>query len=64
MDKSFLLVDLVVVPVVQLLSCVPRFATLCNAECQASLYFTISWSLLKLMSIEPVMPGILIYGIL
>ena len=34
--------------------------TLCNpwtAACQASLPFTISWSLLKLMSIESVMPS-------
>ena len=28
-----------------------------TAACQASLFFTISWSLLKLMSIEPVMPS-------
>ena len=28
-----------------------------NAACQASLSFTISWSLLKLMSIESVMPS-------
>ena len=38
--------------VVQLLSCVQLFATPCTATCQASLSFTISWSLLKLMSIE------------
>ena len=31
--------------------------TLCNPiDCQASLSFTISWSLLKLMSVESVMP--------
>ena len=38
--------------VVQLLSCVQLFATPWTATCQASLSFTISWSLLKLMSIE------------
>ena len=32
-------------------------ATPCTAACQASLSFTISWSLLKLMSIELVMPS-------
>ena len=41
---------------VQLLSCVPLFANPWTAACQASLSFTISWSLLKLMSIESVMP--------
>ena len=43
------------VVVVQLLSPVQLFATLLTAACQASLSFTISWSLLKLMSIELVM---------
>ena len=33
------------------------FVTPWTAACQASLYFTISWSLLKLMSIESVMPS-------
>ena len=56
MDQSFVLVDLVVAPAVELLDYVPRFATLCNADRQASLHFTISWSLLRLMSTEPVMP--------
>ena len=42
--------------VVQLLSCVRLFATQQTAAHQASLSFTISWSLLKLMSIESVMP--------
>ena len=42
--------------VVQLLSCVWLFATAGTAACQASLSFTISRSLLKLMSIETVMP--------
>ena len=38
--------------VVQLLNCVRLFATLWTAACQASLSFTVSQSLLKLMSIE------------
>ena len=41
--------------VVQLLSHVWLFATSCTIACQASLSLTISWSLLKLMSIESVM---------
>ena len=39
---------------VQLLSYVQLFATLWTTACQAYLSFTISWSLLKLMSIESV----------
>ena len=42
--------------VVQSLSCVWLFVTPWTAACQASLSFTVSWSLLKLMSIESVMP--------
>ena len=42
---------------VQLLSHVPLFATLWTAARQASLSFTISQSLLKLMSIESMMPS-------
>ena len=42
---------------VQLLSCVWFFATPWTAARQASLSLTISWSLLKLMSIESVMPS-------
>ena len=42
--------------VVQLLSCVWLFATLQTVACQASLSFTTSQSLLKLMSIESVVP--------
>ena len=38
-----------------LVSCVPLFATPWTAACQTSLSFTISQSLLKLMSIESVM---------
>ena len=43
--------------VVQLLSRVQLFATPRTAARQASLSFTISWSLLKLMSIESVIPS-------
>ena len=42
---------------VQLLSHVQLFATLWIAACQVSLSFAISQSLLKLMSIESVMPS-------
>ena len=40
-----------------LLSCVQLFVTPWTAACQASLSFTISQSVLKLMSIESVMPS-------
>ena len=43
--------------VVQLLSFAWLFATPWTAACQASLSFTISWSLLKPMSIKSVMPS-------
>ena len=43
--------------VVQLLSCVQLFATPWTAAHKASLSFTISRSLLKLMSVESVMPS-------
>ena len=42
---------------VQSLSCVQLFVTPWTAPCQASLSFTISLSLFKLMSIELVMPS-------
>ena len=42
---------------VQSLSCIWLFVTPWTAARQASLSFTISWSLLKLMSIESVMPS-------
>ena len=42
---------------VQLLSCVRLFATPQNSARQTSLSITNSWSLLKLMSIESVMPS-------
>ena len=45
------------VVVVQLLSCVQLFVTPWPAAHQASLSFTTSWSLLKLMSTELVMPS-------
>ena len=41
----------------QSLSRVRFFATPWTAACQASLSFTLSWTLLKLMSIELVMPS-------
>ena len=40
--------------VIQLLSCVQLCATAWTEACQASLSFTVSWSLPKLMSIESV----------
>jgi len=46
-----------VVIVVQSLSHLQLFVTPWTAACQASLSFIISWSLLKLMSIESVMPS-------
>ena len=42
--------------VVQLLSRIQLFAAPWTAACQASLFFTVSWSLLKLMSTESVAP--------
>ena len=42
---------------VQSLSCVQLFVTPWTAACQASLSITDSWSLLKLMSVELVMPS-------
>ena len=55
-QESFLSILLFVV-LVQLLSHVQPFATPWTAACQASLPFTISWSLIKLMSIELAMPS-------
>ena len=43
--------------VIHSLSHVQLFVTPCIAECQASWSITISWSLFKLMSTEPVMPS-------
>ena len=42
---------------VQSLSCVQLFMTPWTAACHASLPITISWSLLKIMSVESVMPS-------
>ena len=42
---------------VQSLSCVQLFVTPWTESCQASLFITNSWSLLKLMSIKSVMPS-------
>ena len=53
----FMLVKFQVLFVVQSLSHVLLFATPWTAACQASLSFTISQRLLKLMSIELVMPS-------
>ena len=53
--QSFRITDFIHVAVVQLLSCAWLFVTPWTAACQASLSFTISWSLLKLMSIESMM---------
>ena len=47
----------IVAVVVQLLSCVQLCATPQPAALEVSLTFTIAWSLLKLMSIESVMPS-------
>ena len=44
-------------PSIQSLSHVQLFATLWTAECQVSLSFTKSWRLLRLMSIELVIPS-------
>ena len=55
--NNFVKLCLVVVVVVQSLIHVQLFVTPWTALCQASLSITISWSLLKLMSIESVMPA-------
>ena len=47
--------DLEAVIVVQLLSQVRLFATLWTVACQVSLSLTVSWNLLKLLSIESMM---------
>ena len=52
---SFFFFFLLNVVVVQSLSCVWLFMTSWTATCQASLSFTISWSLLRLTSIESMM---------
>ena len=49
--------SLFLIVVVQSLSCVQLFAIPWIAASQAALSFTISWSLLRLMSIKSVMPS-------
>jgi len=49
--------DRSIMVVVQLLSCVWLFVTLWTVARQASLSFTISWNLLRLVSVESVMPS-------
>ena len=51
------LADCLLFLVVQSLSHVWLFVTLWTAACQTSLFFTVSWSLFKLKSIELVMPS-------
>ena len=53
----FLIVSLYCACMLSRFSSVRFFATLWTAACQASLSFPISWSLLKLMSIESVIPS-------
>ena len=57
MKQCTLMILYIIIFVVQSLSHVLLFATPWIAARQASLSFTISWSLLKLMSIESVMPS-------
>ena len=59
MDKEYVayMYVCVYIVVVQSLSCVWLFITLWTAVCQAFLSFTIPWSLLKLKSIESVVPS-------
>ena len=56
-EKEYMYVYVCTFVVVQSLSHVRFFATLWTAACQASLSFTISRNLLKLMSIESLMPS-------
>ena len=55
-NSAIMFLTTLVVVVVQSLSHAQLFVTRWTAVCQASLSFTISWSLLKLMSTESVMP--------
>ena len=52
-----MLLQVVAFVVVQSLSCVQIFVTPWTTACKASLSFTISQSMCKFMSIEPVMPS-------
>ena len=56
-SRSLLVICLYIVVVVHSLSHVQLFITLWTVACQASLYLTIPWSLLKFMFIELVMPS-------
>ena len=56
MNLRFFIFKIGIVVLVQLLSYVQLFATPWTSALQASLSFAVSWSLLKLMSIESVMP--------
>ena len=56
MNLRFFIFKVGIVVLVQLLSYVQLFATPWTSAFQASLSFTVSWSLLKLMSTESVMP--------
>ena len=47
----------ILVVAVHLISCVLLFATPWTAACQASLSIPVSWTLLKLMSMDSVMPS-------
>ena len=60
----FSVTSIFIISSVQSLSCVRLFATPWTAACDASLSITNSWSLLKLMSIELVMPSILCHPLL
>ena len=53
-SKSHILLFIVVV---QSLSCIWLFVTPWTAARQASVFFTVSWSLIKLMAIESMMPS-------
>jgi len=54
--RNIILLAKVHISSVQFPSCIPFFATQWTAACWASLSITNSWSLLKLMPIESVMP--------
>ena len=56
-SPSHIYIYIYILVVVHLLSHVWLFVTPRTAACQAALSFTISWSLLKLVSIELVMPS-------
>ena len=57
MSIFFLFIIKILIVTVQLLSHVRLFSTPWTIACQAPLSFTVSWSLLKFMSIESVMPS-------